>query len=262
MVFKNNFIAVVKSGGRILREHNGEVRLPFGSEYSVLLKNKDSRKAVASISIDGRSVTEGRIIVDGFSEVELLGFLEGTRVRNKFKFIQKTDEIVEHRGDKVDDGIVTVEYWFERAVVEQTITKTYWEPQPYFYPTYPYRRRRWNDGEYWLGSGTTGGSTLCNSTTDTIKDMGVVNCYYSANIAQDEGITVKGSEANQNFNYGNTKTLEEQSNVINIVLKGYTGSGVKVEKPVTTSQKVQCPTCGRNAKSSVRYCSNCGTYLM
>jgi len=260
MVLKNNFIAVVKSGGRILREHNGEVRLPFGSEYSVLLKNKDSRKAVASISIDGQSVTEGRIIVDGFSEVELLGFLKGTRVRNKFKFIQKTDEIVEHRGDKVDDGIVTVEYWFEKVVVEQTITKTYWELQPYFYPTYPDRRRKWNDGEYWCSSGTT--SALLETTTDTVRDMGVVNCVYTANVTQDEGITVKGSETNQNFNYGNTKTLEEQSNVINIVLKGYKNSGIKVDKPVTTSQKVQCPTCGRNVKSSVKYCSNCGTYLM
>ena len=251
-MFKNNFIVVVKDSGRILRELNGSVRLPFGSEYSILLKNKDSRKAVVDVSIDGKSVTDNRIIVDGFSDVELFGFLEGTNVHNKFKFIQKTDEIIEHRGDNADDGIVTVEYWFEERVetVRKQIDTTWY--QPYTWPYYntddtaPYNIR--------------GGDLFSVNNCTAIYSASSV---MSKNVSQDEGITVKGSEVNQDFNYGYTNKLEAQSSVINIILKGYRDSGIKkIKVSLTTSQKVQCPTCGRTAKSSVKYCPNCGTYLM
>jgi hypothetical protein len=59
VVYTNNFIAVVKHKGRIMRDTNGVVRLPFGSEYSVLLKNKDSKTAVVRIEIDGEDVMSG-----------------------------------------------------------------------------------------------------------------------------------------------------------------------------------------------------------
>ena len=250
MMFKNNFIAVIKNEGKILREFNGDVRLPFGSEYSILLKNKDSRKAVVSVSIDGTSVTENRIIVDGFSDVELVGFLEGTSVRNRFKFIQKTDEIIEHRGDNADDGIVTVEYWFEERVetVRQEIETTWRKPWTYY-----------NGDEYQKAWNTTGGAL---SSVDNCTATYACSSLPSNNVSPDEGITVKGSEVNQDFNYGHTNKLENQSSVINIILKGYQVSGVQVKVPLVASQKVQCPTCGMRAKSYAKYCSNCGTYLM
>ena len=255
MMYKNNFIAVVKNNGRILREMDGNVRLPFGSEYSILLKNKDSRKAVVSISIDGESVTENRIIVDGSSDAELFGFLEGNRVRNKFKFIQKTDEIVRHRGDKADDGIVTVEYWFEERVetVRQKFETTWGKPYTWYDATTYIPR------DYTISYGT-GDNLFSGITIHTATN--VSSSLSSNNISPDEGITVKGSEVNQDFNYGHTNKLENQSSVINIILKGYQVSGVQVKVPLVTSQKVQCPTCGMRAKSYAKYCSNCGTYLM
>ena len=265
-MFKNNFIAVVKSNGRILREfNNGEVKIPFGSEYSILLKNKDSRKAVVSVSIDGKSVTEGRIIINGGSDFELLGFLEGMNVRNRFRFIQKTDEIIRHRGDNADDGIITVEYWFEERV---EVTRRYDDVYPiYHHPIhrYPYY---WCDNNYLNTPNTSGnnfylGSTsfVSNNVSDTMAYSCDINAVNSSPLP-DEGITVKGSETNQGFNYGHTNQLENQSSVINIILKGYSGSGTKVTQIITTSQKVKCPTCGRMMKSSIKYCSNCGTYLM
>ena len=260
MVYKKEFIAVVKCGGKILREIGDAVQIPFGSEYTLLLKNKSSRKAVVDVEIDGQDVLNGRqLIVEPNSDVELEGFLRDNVARNKFRFIQKTDKIVEHRGDRVDDGLIRVEFRYEKAVVEQTITKTYWEPQPCFYPTYPYRRRR-NDGEYWWGSDTTIGSTLFNSTTDTIKGMGVVNCSYSANVAQDEGITVKGSEVNQSFNSGHTKELSDNSEVIILRLLGVKGDKV-VTKPLTVVDRQVCETCGTKSKGA-KFCDNCGTALL
>ena len=78
MVFKKNFVAVVKVGGKIMREDNGEVKIPFGSEYTILLKSKDTRKAVVSIEIDGQDVLDRKqLIVYPNSDSELQGFMDG-----------------------------------------------------------------------------------------------------------------------------------------------------------------------------------------
>ncbi len=46
MTYKENFVLVVKCKGEILRERDGIVTLPFGSEYSILMKNLDHRRAL------------------------------------------------------------------------------------------------------------------------------------------------------------------------------------------------------------------------
>ena len=39
MAFKKNMVCSIKANGKILREIDNTVRLPFNSEYSILLKN-------------------------------------------------------------------------------------------------------------------------------------------------------------------------------------------------------------------------------
>lgn len=39
MVYNNNLIACIKVDGKVLREKNSSVELPFGTEYTILLKN-------------------------------------------------------------------------------------------------------------------------------------------------------------------------------------------------------------------------------
>jgi len=121
MVYKDRFVAVVKCNGKVLREKDDTVTLPFGSEYSLLLKNLESRKAVVNVSIDGQDVVDGSLILDPNSEVELEGFLKGYQVKNKFKFIQKTEEITKHRGDRIDDGVIRIEYRFEKKIEEEIV---------------------------------------------------------------------------------------------------------------------------------------------
>jgi len=77
---------------------------------------------------------------------------------------------------------------------------------------------------------------------------------------QDEGITVKGSECNQEFRYTVMGELE-QSKVIIIKMRGMTSSGDTIETPVTVQTKLECKTCGTKSKSSFKFCPNCGTYL-
>lgn len=225
MVHKENFVVAIKNNGSILREvFSNTVYLPFGSEYSILLKNLNSVSAVVDVDIDGSSVGKG-IIVRPNSSTELEGFLEGLSVKNRFKFIQKTKEISDYRGDHIDDGIVRVEYRFEKLFQPVYRSSTIW----YNYtapPTY-----------YW--------------------DNIYTNCC-----ANDDGITVKGSDIDQKFNVGYTNDLEEVSHVISMTLKGITENSVEVKKPITTKSKQKCDTCGRISSYGSKFCYNCGTRLV
>jgi len=128
MVYTNKFVAVIKCNGKILREVSKEndVILPFGAEYSILLKNLDNRRAVAEVSIDGTDVLDGRrLVIDANDDTELKGVMVNNAVKNAFKFIQKTEKIQDHRGDKIDDGFIRIKFGFERVVDYTWTTTTY-----------------------------------------------------------------------------------------------------------------------------------------
>ena len=249
MMFKSDFVAVVVSSGKIMREavdSLGEitVRLPFGSEYSVRLKNLNTVKAVANVEIDGRDAGRGIIVAPG-DTVELKGFLEGLRVKNRFRFIQKTETISKHRGDRIDDGIIRITYKFEKV----------YEP----IKLNPYVQHPWYPGStYWTY--TTQDTTY--NTSGPLNRVGSVSNQVFCNSVCEPGITVKGSETRQDFVYGNVGFLEETEHAINIKLVGHDRiSGKIVNKPITTKTKVFCSTCGKKCKSSYKFCPRCSTYL-
>jgi len=291
MTYKDNFVAEVKCNGKILRIRDGAVHLPYGSEYTLLLKNLNSRKVSVKVHVDGQDVLDySSLILEPNSSTELEGFLNGTVARNRFKFIHKTKQIQEHRGDKIDDGLIRVEFAFEKLQPE-TVKKTiiheyhdyhYHHPRPY------YPRPYWNydgwfsgDSEVIYGSTAKDQTSFTNSAGNGLDGIKAENCVrgvseqnVNINMVQssslgveslgqpldDEGITVKGSECHQSFRYGIIGDLE-QAQVITIQLKGMSGGGSQVQQPVTVTTKLQCPTCGIKSKSSFKYCPSCGTYL-
>lgn len=277
MTYKDNFVAVVKHNGKILRERNDFVSLPFGSEYSILLKNLEDRKAVVRISVDGDDVLDGNsIIIHPNSKSELKGFMKGSKVTNRFKFIQKTEEIAGYRGDRIDDGIIRIEFKFEKKKVTKIVEeRKYYKVEPWVYRCVicgcnPCRCIR-DAAPDWTW---THGGDSSDGTYDNLDVRYTTNCFSSSpftlsstksfNSAPnvDEGITVRGSEVNQHFVYGYTDELEEVASVVTIVLRGTHKSGTVVKKAVTVREKLTCPTCGRKARSNMKYCGNCGTYLM
>lgn len=281
MMYKERFIAVIKHKGKVLRERGGVARLPFGSEYSLMLKNLESRKAVVNVSIDGEDVLDGHsLIVQPNSEMELKGLMDGMSARNKFKFIRKTKEIADHRGDRLDDGIVRVEFKFEKKRVTEVVEETR-VTLPYV--IYDYRHecpwcgnwpctcpRWWSSSNtykcYLSNDGGSSGEFSCDSTTKGLGGTCSANnlSFTTGDLGaplDDEGITVKGSKIKQDFTYGSTYELEESSSVIIIRLRGSKSNGTIVKKPVTVKTKLTCPTCGRKAKSSTKFCGNCGTCL-
>ena len=247
MAYRKNFAVAIKQNGKILREIGEVVKLPFGAEYSILLKNKDSRKAVAKVEIDGEDVLSGNgIIVEPHESVELKGFMKGATVRNRFKFIHKTKQISNYRGDRIDDGLVSVEFWFEK---EEDLKVTPWPAKP---TPNIYGGGLWEHQAYYTNN-------VVGCTLGASNSVGVTKC---STPIDDNGLTVKGSKTSQSFVYGNTDTLEASSTVITIRLSGFSQSTKKpVKKALSVNTRITCVTCGKKSKSSAIYCGRCGTYI-
>jgi len=270
VVFKDNFVVTIKCKGKILREKDRSVYLPFGSEYSILMKNLSERRALVDVEIDGESVIQGKLIIDANSSMELERYVKDLNVGNRFKFIEKTDKISEYRGDRVDDGILRVTYQFEKPYTPPVMTYNYrycghfGSSCPYSYLTSCYGCINYKTYSttgkplvYWSTYSSTsecsvsdGVEVICNNTDiDTMSFC-------------EEGITVPGSSSEQKFNVGFIGDLEEETHVITLQLKGLEEKeGLPKPEPLTVQTKVTCITCGLRQSSRFNYCSECGTAL-
>jgi hypothetical protein len=254
-MYKQNFVVVVKCGGKILREQDSDVvYLPFGAEYSILLKNKDSRKALVNIEVDGQNVLNGHgLIVHGNDTQEIKGFMKDMNITNKFKFIHKTKEIQNHRGDRIDDGLIRITYQFEKYRPEPVIV-TYTGQATYT----PRFSKGLSSHDVYTSSFGSASSSLRGCCGNSINNMATVDCSVPLS---EEGITVKGSKINQNYSYGNINNLEQEVYTIVLHLKGQTRLKKEISKPITTKTKIECSSCGRKNKSINKFCYNCGTFL-
>jgi len=269
MMYKNKLICVVKDdNGKILREYDDTVYIPFGNEYKLSLKSLGTKKAVASIKIDGTDVLDGNQIIlypDIETNIERFIINNNFNQGNKFKFIEKTQEISNFRGDKIDDGLIEIKFQFEK------------DKQSYITPGVPFRmidssEWHWNEKYYYFDNtfdgstvrGMTLGRSLCDSPhcADNIQCSTISNAYYASTVEQpNDGITVKGSISNQGFSYGYIGELESTIYTMVIKLKGKTNQ-TEVSKPIYLKTNIQCPTCGRKYKTNFKFCPNCGTCLI
>lgn len=268
MVYSKHFVSAIKSGKKILRESNDSspvVLLPFGSEFSILMKNLSSQRAVVKVSIDGADVLNGRsLIVNSNSDMELERFIKEMDRGNRFKFIEKTAQISDHRGDRVDDGVVRIEYQFEKPVPVMTTTYVY--PQQTLYAKGNIFRG-YDGGVY----NDVIGSSHSGNRNSTLYSASVMNCSAvgsasgvvrgMSNIsANTDGITVKGSVSEQKFSTGSVGALEDEKHVITIMLKGVSGSKF-VTQAITTKLKSKCEICGAVFRGFPNNCSNCGAAI-
>lgn len=177
-MYSNKFVACIMVDDEVVREvrkdNSDLVYLPFGTDYQLRLKNLDYRRAVVSISIDGDDVLDGsRLVVEGNSTTDLKGFLDSksNKARNAFRFIEKTEKVSKHRGDRVDDGLIRIEVQFEEdlPLIEQVIK---WPPHcPYepwdpYNPWYPHRRIFWHIDHFTAGGESSGSNSGFTSQTN------------------------------------------------------------------------------------------------
>lgn len=261
-MYSNKLTVALKHNGKILRERSGYVFLPFGCEYSLLVKNLNTRKVSVNISIDGEDVLNNKsLLVYPDRETELKGFMDGMTARNKFKFIQKTKEISDYRGDRIDDGLIRVEFAFEKEKPEivHHHHRHHHDDDDWYWPWRPWNPHRYGENT-WTSNIKCGVLKGSFNSSNNIIGCCSSNTLYSNNSFNDDGITVKGSEINQDFNYGSIDELE-QSHVMIIKLRGEKNNGTVIKEPIMVRTKLVCPTCGKKSRSDLKYCSTCGTFL-
>ena len=195
-MYNQKLAASIKSKGKVLREFKDTVYIPFGSEYSFILKNLNTTRAVVNVFIDGENVVPGGLVIDPGRTVDLERWIKNGNLSegNKFKFIERTQAIEDGpRGIKLEDGLVRVEYQFEI-------------PRPIFNVS----QTLWNTPVYGSGvmrgiSGSTGdvawpaGSVTCQAALNNVSMDSLSVTASAASFKNETGITVPGSKSEQKF---------------------------------------------------------------
>jgi hypothetical protein len=302
MMYSDRLVVVIKVDGKVLRESGDVVTLPFNSEYEVFIKNMNSVRAMVKVTVDGVDATEGcKLIVDANDSTSLERFIKNGNFKrgNRFKFIERTSKIEEHRGIGVEDGLIRIEYWFEQLPprVEKRIIS-----HEHHHHDYP-----WNACQtYTLGGVQPGITWTCGAvdvnnvqttpTSNLASSGDPISCFamnassvpvpgdpnmphsaftmsfapapeandglldFMETSLNDAGITVPGSESRQSFQTGAWFPTETESHVLVIKLKGKVGEK-RVIQAVTVDRKPVCSTCGHTNKANSKFCSECGTAL-
>lgn len=261
-MYKNHLVLAVKHAGKILREFGDEVRLPFGSEYSLHLQNINTVRASVSVSIDGEDVMPGhRLVLDPGQSVDLERYIRAGNLEkgNRFKFIERSARVEAHRGIRAADGLVQVAFQFECAALGL------------------HELLRGQAGDVrqqpWPG-GLVGGPL-----SDVHMYGGVLRGPYfgeGPRMAPQSatafpqgvpGITVPGSQSDQAFHVAGPLSLSPEKYNLVLKLTGELGAEeglppLAVTRPVTVKDKPRCTICGKKNPSRAKFCSECGASLV
>ena len=244
-MYGNKLAAAIKVNGKVLREFKDTVHIPFGSEYAITIKNLHTTRAVVSVYIDGDNVVPGGLVLNAGQSIDLERSIRNNNLTegNRFKFIERTGQIENHRGIGIEDGLVRIEYQFELPVFISSIApaQTMWDT--HIYP----------QGGIMRGSKMSG---VSNGTSDWIAPAGSVTCSAASYSTNDIGITVPGSKSTQAFQTTTVGALDPVKH--NLVFKLFGGT---VPKPITVNHKPKCVTCGKQNKATAKFCTECGTAL-
>jgi zinc-ribbon domain len=291
MTYKRNFVCAIKVDGKVLRETGDQVELPFGSEYSILLKNLNSVRAEAQITIDGKVAGPWYILGPNASiEIERFNTSGNSDRGNRFKFIERTAAVEKGRGVQLEDGLVRVEFKREKVYEPPKVVEhhtyyhhDYWYwPKPYVvpvpsWPTYP----PYESPIMWCGTSSQSSQGGLRGSDQALNNVSLASSSPVTGIPQantwgtgllqanmmksadmnDAGITAPGSESDQKFVFVQGFQTEPGSEVVTLKLIGSHGK-VRVAKAKTVDQKPRCSTCQKVNKPNAKFCTECGTSLV
>lgn len=270
-MYESKLAVALKSAGKVLREFKDTVYVPFGSEYSIFIKNMNTVRALVTVTVDGQDIGDGtKFVVNANDSIEIERFVKNGNLNagNRLKFIERTGAVENHRGIGIEDGLVRVEFQFEKKI--PAFTPTY---PPYISPTIgsPWKTSGYNP-DVWYGTttcsddGIVGQQTFTASASSTpvlrnasnvTLDSMVVN---HVDVENDAGVTVEGSVSEQKFQTVSTFLTEAETHAMVLKILGETESN-KVKKAITVKTKQKCTTCGHLNKATAKFCVECGTSL-
>lgn len=266
-MYGNKLAAAIKVNGKVLREFKDTVYVPFGSEYAITLKNLHTTRAVINVYIDGDNVVPGGLVLNAGQSIDLERSIRNNNLTegNRFKFIERTNKIEDHRGIGVEDGLVRIEYQFEHVYRPIANVAPVWNnntiyPQGgLFNVNGVLRSVDYSAGENMKSSA----SSAVNATLQSMN-INATTEYHEGSACMDwndAGITVPGSKSNQTFQTTTVGVLEAEKHNLVFRIVGDLGHNKPVAKPVTVKHKPKCITCGKQNKAHAKFCVECGTAL-
>lgn len=248
MMYSHKMAAAIKVDGKVLREFSDVVYVPYGKEYTILVKNLHTVRSIVDIFVDGENAVPGGLILGPLQEINLERWIKNGNLLegNRFKFIERTQKVEQHRGIGIEDGLIRIEHRFERIV--QTFNNT---------NSMPLKNDYYHDYSKVLGSANTVVYTSSIAHSEYTNMASAV----SLNATSEVGITVPGSHSTQKFRAGEYFLTENQRHSMIIKLLGETEDNRAIREPITVKHRPRCQTCGTNNRATAKFCSECGTSL-
>jgi hypothetical protein len=176
LVYMQRFVSSILVGNQIQKElANGQVNLPFGAEFTLRLRNKNSRRAVAHVVMDREDC--GRFVVDGNSHWDIE---RPTNSDKKFRFVGlDSAEAIDFGKDGPNDdkvkGLIEVHWYLEKEAPKPP-TVIHHHHHDTYYPPYRPSTRPYPWG-FW---GTTG-------TSYSVKSLATDASYTARGISDTVG---------------------------------------------------------------------------
>lgn len=270
-MFSNNFVVSIHVNNKPLNERHGVVPIPFGSEYSIRLRNKHkTRRAMVKVFIDGEEVSGNGPIINANSHLDLQGWVD-KQVKFRFVSIDSAEAVDFGKNDGNADGskgVIEVQFFLEKEKPKAPEIQYIPTPYPvYIEPPYiPYRPRPWRWDGYYGGvlnssagycstkEGAIGSSMSAKSLSNNTKSFrtGSVNST-SACFSADQSLTCSLASAMPDFSElsdgctveggASSQTWtpvpfdpEPTSTMIRVTLRGYNPAEQTAEEVVLVSK--------------------------
>jgi hypothetical protein len=275
MAYRDSFAVAVLVNGKVQREDDkNTVTLPFSTEYSLRIKNKHRRRAVADVHIDGRLAAKG-IVINGDSHTDLERFVgDNLKEGARFKIVKRTDSRVEQPDDN-ECGNIEVRMYLEREKPALGLAPYFinhicnnpwmhcsiccsnacceschphWHHKPHFdtTPIQVQYTSGYNSNvsmdSVQLGNSVSGGGTVSG------MGMNLVTSAITKSIGEDAA-TVAGSVSNQTFVPVLVDVDTSEPVTLRILLRGI------------VKQIDKC-ACGNKRRTFDKHCSQCGEQLV
>ena len=145
-MYDNNIEMTVLIKGRPITEyqHRGKIYVEGrgGSEYELRVRNKTGGRIEAVISVDGRSITDGKVagpesggyMLKAYETITIPGWLVDAQTQAKFAFAGKQDSYSTEMsgGDATNNGVIGI------MVFSEKYQPPVYTPSPIYHPlTYP-----------------------------------------------------------------------------------------------------------------------------
>lgn len=177
------------------------IEAKVGSEYSLKVRNSNSYRVMAVVSVDGINVVSGKVatlndsgyIIDAFSSVEIKGYRKDLSSVGCFKFTKKKKSYAKEvtGGSTENVGVISIAVFKEKEKPKPAVIKELYPV--YIDRPYPvYRERyypRWNE-PYYYGESAASPTFTCGTTTNASPTY-TMNCS-STLYSSSKGDTLRG----------------------------------------------------------------------